>query len=272
MDTRDLKLYQEWYGSLTKDQKNRYVKGLGSDRKYEVQAATVRGLAKKYLGKTISGCGFCLLSAHFELIKFDMANKKLKTEFALLAGVVLYDVVAKNFNKIMTAKNVTDDLALYHLSTNPECIKYFTRVPADLEQRLAAYKASDAVSKVLDAQAVAAEEKAKKAEDAYNKAQENADALKKEWQNLLEEAKKIKAGKAPKAAPKKEPKGDKKPETPKAPEKTEGKDNLTEDVRSFIEAGMSKEDVLSSYATEIESGMYSKEQIEKAYDGLSPKK
>ena len=52
-----------------------------------------------------------------------------KPLFELREGVILYDVVNHDTSKNVTRQNLTDELALYHLRTNPDYIKHFTKYP-----------------------------------------------------------------------------------------------------------------------------------------------
>ena len=49
--------------------------------------------------------------------------------FELKEGVILYDVVNHDTSKNAVRQNLTDELALYHLRTNPDYIKHFTKYP-----------------------------------------------------------------------------------------------------------------------------------------------
>lgn len=55
------------------------------------------------------------------------------TEFELRYGAVLIDPQG-DAKKTATAANLTDELALYHLRTHPNCIKSFIRFPKNWEQ------------------------------------------------------------------------------------------------------------------------------------------
>ena len=94
--------------------------------KHEVEV-----LAKHFLGRSVSGCGNCFEDAYWELINIkNMEEKKFKVK----AGAVLYDPVNKAVDKILTAANCTDELALYHLKHNPNCKKYFSVLPEDVDE------------------------------------------------------------------------------------------------------------------------------------------
>jgi hypothetical protein len=93
----------------------------------------VEVLAKYFLGRSVSGCGNCYFDAYMELV----SRREMKeTKFKVKAGAVLYDPVNKDAGKILTMANCTDELALYHLRHNPNCRKYFSVLPENLEELL----------------------------------------------------------------------------------------------------------------------------------------
>ena len=94
--------------------------------KHEVEVLT-----KHFLGRSVSGCGNCFFDAYMELINIKKMEKK---KFRVKAGTVLYDPVSKKFDKILTAANCTDELALYHLKHNKDCKKYFSILPDDVDE------------------------------------------------------------------------------------------------------------------------------------------
>ena len=57
-------------------------------------------------------------------------------DYELRAGTLLHDPINKEFSKILTPRNITQDLCLYHISFNKDALSYFTRVPEDLNDRL----------------------------------------------------------------------------------------------------------------------------------------
>jgi type I site-specific restriction-modification system R (restriction) subunit len=91
-----------------------------------------------------------------------------KCDFKVKAGAVIEDVTSFDAGKILTAANCTDELALYHIANNPNCKKYFTAIPEDIDERVAAYLSGE--NKLSD------EEKAKAAEEAAQ-AEEELKAL-----------------------------------------------------------------------------------------------
>lgn len=131
--------YQEWYRSLDRSAQSAYVSALGGNA-FPEKEKQLRSLAREFLHKEVSGCGFCIQSAHFEIIRLDIDKmKKITTEYQLLPGAVLHDPVNKDFNKILTARNITEELTLYHIANNRGAVKYFSKLPSDLAERLQKY-------------------------------------------------------------------------------------------------------------------------------------
>lgn len=62
-------------------------------------------------------------------------------DYELRAGTLLHDPINKEFNKILTPRNITEDLCLYHIAFNKDALSYFTRVPEDLNDRLEKFMA-----------------------------------------------------------------------------------------------------------------------------------
>lgn len=96
----------------------------------------VKKLGKHFLKREIKGCSNCITDAYFELMKLSIEtvmNKK-ECQFEIRRGALLHDVVNYDVSKCMTQNNITDELALYHLKTNPSCIKYFSRLPENWEE------------------------------------------------------------------------------------------------------------------------------------------
>lgn len=286
---QDLAEYREWFSGLTKSEQSAYINSLGQVKNPR-RESQIRTLSREFLGKTITGCGYCLLSAHFELMKIDMKNLKEKTtEYALLPGVVLHDPVNKDFSKMLSPRNMTEELALYHIAHNPKVLTFFAHVPGDLDERLEKYVKEnptvvsdareksrlnvEALKKAFD-EATEAAGKAKKVWDEANQVvsqlKAKLDEAKIDLDNLEDE------GEAPAQTPVGD-EGSASGETPapseasdpdEAPEgETEAGDTdpLVHEVKEFLDAGMTKANILESYAEEIESGKYTKSAIEKAY-------
>ena len=62
-------------------------------------------------------------------------------DYELRAGTLLHDPINKEFSKILTPRNITEELCLYHIAFNKDALSYFTRVPEDLNDRLEKFMA-----------------------------------------------------------------------------------------------------------------------------------
>ena len=58
-------------------------------------------------------------------------------KYKIRAGAVIYDAVNQDAGKVMTNANCTDELAEYHLLTNPNSRKYFVDLPENIDEILA---------------------------------------------------------------------------------------------------------------------------------------
>lgn len=192
-----LKNYQTWWGSLTKLEQTTFTRDLETNTEGKKK---IRELYKFFYLKDVPGCGWCILSAHLELVKLNTDNMEKKIEYVLKAGAVLHDVVNKDFSKMLTPQRLLtggEELALYHLATNKQAIRYFQRVPDDVDTRLAEYLAkcdSELASIVREAGAnkqetlEAALAQAKATRDAAKQKYQEAEARVTELKAKLEEA------------------------------------------------------------------------------------
>ena len=84
-------------------------------------------------------CSNCWLDAFVLLMR--TSKKQLEAMknrlFELKAGALLIDVERGENSKMATQHNLTDELALYHLRTNPKCIRLFTKYPANWQELVA---------------------------------------------------------------------------------------------------------------------------------------
>ena len=97
----------------------------------------ISSLSRYFLKRSVSGCGNCYFDACMELIHL---KNYMETRFKLLRGVVLYDPIALDAGKILTAANCTEELALYHLKFNPSCRKHFYELPEDVDELIKNYR------------------------------------------------------------------------------------------------------------------------------------
>lgn len=98
-------------------------------------------LARHYLGREVRGCSNCYSDALFELLTLNIekAMQKEECKFKLRGGKLLLDAVNGDVSKAMTQANISDELALYHLKTNPYCEEYFEELPADWKEMVEAF-------------------------------------------------------------------------------------------------------------------------------------
>lgn len=91
------------------------------------------GIFRQSLNKSCSNCWF---DAFILLMRTDLnkLNAMKEKRFDLRAGAVLYDVVNHDPAKTVTHHNITDELALYHLRTNPDYIKFFNLYPDNWQE------------------------------------------------------------------------------------------------------------------------------------------
>lgn len=146
--------YQQEYGALSKEAQALHIKALDSDRTLRKEVAE---LSRYFLNREVSNCGWCYIELSLLLLKITKEQMEKKTlEFALLPGVVLHDPINRDFSKLLTPGTITEDLALYHIAFNKNAIKYFARVPRDLDDRLKAFLAAQGVDTLEAARGVQA--------------------------------------------------------------------------------------------------------------------
>ncbi|OJV40831.1 MAG: hypothetical protein BGO29_14785 [Bacteroidales bacterium 36-12] len=140
------------------------------DLRHEIEV-----LSKHILNKNVSGCQNCYMDAYIELVNLNINKvmEKQKCDFRLRAGVLLRDVVSRDPKKNCSNANITNELALYHLKTNPECRKYFDKIPDDFNEQLKSYLLP--AEKEIKVKQAEVEEKAKLAVEAAKKVQAEAE-------------------------------------------------------------------------------------------------
>lgn len=139
--------------------------------------------------KLNKGCNDCWLDAFILLTKTNI--EKLKSmgtrQFELKTGALLVDVECGDNSKLASHHNLTDELALYHLATNPKCISKFAKYPENYEQLVAEYIAANSASgegddevnamrEALEDAVTKAKSAVSSAKKALTKAQKGADA------------------------------------------------------------------------------------------------
>ena len=93
-------------------------------------------LSKHYLHRSPNGCSNCYMDAYIELLNIDIekAMSKEELKFKLRAGALLRDVVKGDISLNATNHNLTNELALYHLKTNPRYAELFEVLPDGWEK------------------------------------------------------------------------------------------------------------------------------------------
>jgi hypothetical protein len=100
----------------------------------------IEDLSRFFLGREVNGCRNCYADAYLNLINFPQKRvfEMNKCVFELNKNKLLYDVHG-DLSKLLSQANITNTLALYHLKTNPECVKFFTRMPGNWKELVAGF-------------------------------------------------------------------------------------------------------------------------------------
>ena len=178
-------------------------------------------------------------------------------DYELRAGTLLHDPINKEFSKILTPRNITEDLCLYHIAFNKDALSYFTRVPEDLNDRLEKFMVrygkempdKDVEIKKRQAQVLSKQIDSVKAElEELNKKQIELNAKLDEYSKAMEAIHAIL---------------DSASAEEKTEEKTEEKPaDIDTEVKEFIDAGMDLEAIKEAYAdSQMSAG-----EIEEAYN------
>ena len=259
-----LRAYQSKYGSLKGEAYRAHTLEL---EKNPALHREVDELSRYFLNKSVSRCGFCLIEADLALRRITEQQMKnvAHPDYELRAGTLLHDPINKEFSKILTPRNITEDLCLYHIAFNKDALSYFTRVPEDLNDRLEKFMSrygkempdKDVEIKKRQAQVLSKQIDSVKAElEELNKKQIELNAKLDEYSKAMEAIHAILDSAS--AEEKTEEKTEEKPEE-KPEEKTA---DIDTEVKEFIDAGMDLEAIKEAYA----DSQMSAEEIEEAYN------
>ena len=204
-------------------------------------------------------------------------------DYELRAGTLLHDPINKEFSKILTPRNITEDLCLYHIAFNKDALSYFTRVPEDLNDRLEKFMSrygkempdKDVEIKKRQAQVLSKQIDSVKAElEELNKKQIKLNAKLEEYSKAMEAIHAIldSASAEEKTEEKPEEKTEEKTADIDTEEKTADIDtevkteektaDIDTEVKEFIDAGMDLEAIQEAYAdSQMSAG-----EIEEAYN------
>lgn len=261
-----LRAYQSKYGSLKGEAYRAHTLEL---EKNPALHREVDELSRYFLNKSVSRCGFCLIEADLALRRITEQQMKnvAHPDYELRAGTLLHDPINKEFSKILTPRNITEDLCLYHIAFNKDALSYFTRVPEDLNDRLEKFMSrygkempdKDVEIKKRQAQVLSKQIDSVKAElEELNKKQIELNAKLDEYSKAMEAIHAILDSAS--AEGKTEEKTGEKTE-----EKTEEKPaDIDTEVKEFIDAGMDLEAIKEAYAdSQMSAG-----EIEEAYNRI----
>ena len=178
-------------------------------------------------------------------------------DYELRAGTLLHDPINKEFSKILTPRNITEDLCLYHIAFNKNALSYFTRVPEDLNDRLEKFMVryskempdKDMEIKKRQAQVLSKQIESVKAElEELNKKQTELNAKLEEYSKAMSAIQSILDSVSVEEKPEEKPE-----------EKTA---DIDTEMKEFVDAGMDLEDIKEAYA----DSQMSAEEIEEAYN------
>ena len=190
-------------------------------------------------------------------------------DYELRAGTLLHDPINKEFSKILTPGNITEDLCLYHIAFNKDALSYFTRVPEDLNDRLEKFMSrygkempdKDVEIKKRQAQVLSKQIDSVKAElEELNKKQIELNAKLDEYSKAMEAIHAILDSAS--AEEKTEEKTEEKPADIDTKVEEFIDAYIDTEVKEFIDAGMDLEAIKEAYAdSQMSAG-----EIEEAYN------
>ena len=261
-----LRAYQSKYGSLKGEAYRAHTLEL---EKNPALHREVDELSRYFLNKAVSRCGFCLIEADLALRRITEQQMKnvAHPDYELRAGTLLHDPINKEFSKILTPRNITEGLCLYHIAFNKDALSYFTRVPEDLNDRLEKFMArygkempdKDVEIKKRQAQVLSKQIESVKAElEELNKKQIELNAKLDEYSKAMEAIHAILDSASAEEKTEEKTEG-------KTEEKTEEKPaDIDTEVKEFIDAGMDLEAIKEAYAdSQMSAG-----EIEEAYNRI----
>lgn len=128
--------YKQAYKSLTMSQVRHLAE---TSSEFKVNTETLYRMAT---GSALNkNCTECWVDAYAILATMDESKFEALSsrKFDLRAGALLIDSVNADNSKMCTRNNLTDELALYHLKTNPNCIKMFSKYPENWQELASAF-------------------------------------------------------------------------------------------------------------------------------------
>ena len=128
--------YRQKYAGLSKTDVKEMAKD-SLDFRNETEALYKLGY-REDLNKS---CSECWVDAYVLLMKAELERfgGEAERKFDLRAGALLLDIKGGDSTKMCTRVNLTDELALFHLSANPKNIEYFSKYPKNWKLLVANY-------------------------------------------------------------------------------------------------------------------------------------
>ena len=251
-----LRAYQSKYGHLRGEAYRAHTLEL---EKNPALHREIDELSRYFLDKSVSRCGFRLIEADLALRRITEQQMKnvAHPDYELRAGTLLHDPINKEFSKILTPRNITEDLCLYHIAFNKNALSYFTRVPEDLKDRLEKFMSrygkempdKDVEIKERQAQVLSKQIDSVKVElEELNKRQIELNAKLEEYSKAMDAVQSILDSASAEEKPEEKPE-----------EKTA---DIDTEVKEFVDAGMDLEAIKEVYA----DSQMSAEEIEGAYN------
>lgn len=144
-DIEKLKAYQAAYNNLSQQYRNHYIQTLESNR---AAMEEIRYLAKVFLGRNLATCIHTYIESHIKLMKLQGIEPKT-IEYEVYPGTFKTDPVNMEIDWVLTPATLRakgEEMALRHLSNNPAVRKFFSKLPEDVDVRIASYRNNGGIS------------------------------------------------------------------------------------------------------------------------------
>ena len=108
----------------------------------------IRYLAKCFLGRNHATCIHTYIESHIKLMKLQGIEPKT-TEYEVYPGTYKTDPVNMEIEWVLTPATLRakgEEMALRHLSNNPAVRKLFSKLPEDVDVRIASYRNNGGIS------------------------------------------------------------------------------------------------------------------------------
>ena len=105
---------------------------IASDAAFRAELST---LSERFLRIKVQGCNTCFFDAFVKLLLIDEVMENC--DFKLRSGALMRDMNKKVKN--VTKFNLTNELAVYYLITNPHVKKFFEKIPPNINELMATF-------------------------------------------------------------------------------------------------------------------------------------